>query len=281
MLTKLIKHEFKAVSKLLGILVGFMVVMTLLGALGSFIIAPILDAPRFANANNDTASTIVGILTTVYFLAYALAAFVLAAGTFVYLGVRFYHSMYGNSGYLTNTLPATPIQLITAKLVTAVSWVAASITILFLCVTGLITAILLSFDDFTMAVSMANISSALGEANDALRLIGLSFGLMALLAIVAIVNGVLMMYGACALGQLVKKHRILAAVGFYYAINIALQFVVTVVATVFITMPNALSAVQVPSFRGPAVANLIMMLATGAGLFVLTHFVTAKKLNLE
>ena len=276
MIKKLIKHEFKAVSKLLLIMAAFMVVLTGLGVVGAYFIQP----PFAASPNvHPSAPVWVGL----YFMLYALTAFALTAGTFVYLGIRFYRSMYGNAGYLTNSLPVTPAQLIVAKMLTAICWVSVSIGLLMLSISSLVAAVLSS-----LGIGLGDFWASFVETNNALHAHGLSYTVLALLTLVSVSAAVLMMYGAAALGQLMKKHRILASVGFYFIMSSLLQFIVSI--SLFITLehkyrphgplgrPGRLEAI---SFTEPAVVFIVLTALVAGGLFVLTHYVTKKRLNLE
>jgi hypothetical protein len=291
MLGKLIKHEFKAVWKFLTIMAVFMVVMTLVGVIGSNAIAPIFDNDI---SRNGTHGNIVNILLALYMMTYILTAFLLTAGTYIYLAVRFYQSMYGNQGYLTNTLPTTPLCLLTAKLLTAVSWVIISIVLL----VSSVIALVFSAASAAGVSTEENIWEALMQS---FRSVGVSpflaITLLIILIIVAIFYSILMMYGATALGQLMKKHRILATIGFYFALSMLTNIIMT--TSFAVRSFNTLYIVSGPD--GPIeysygsngldyafnnnIFNMLISIAitfaAAAGLFFLTHYVTSKRLNLE
>lgn len=95
MITKIMKHDFLALRKPLGITVG----LTLLTAILSAIAVSILRTP-------------VGV--TIFLLAFLgmLAAYLVYS---IILLVHYYRSMYGKTGYFTMSIPARPTELFWAK----------------------------------------------------------------------------------------------------------------------------------------------------------------------
>ena len=95
MITKIMKHDFLALRKPLGITVG----LTLLTAILSAIAVSILRTP-------------VGV--TIFLLAFLgmLAAYLVYS---IILLVPYYRSMYGKTGYFTMSIPARPTELFWAK----------------------------------------------------------------------------------------------------------------------------------------------------------------------
>jgi MFS family permease len=283
MLGKLIKHEFKATWKLLTILFAVMGGMTLVGILGSFIMAPLFDSRNTSEAMEITA----GLAVAAYFMIYGLTIFLLSAGTYVYLGIRFYHSMYGKEGYLTNTLPTTPFELITAKMLTAVTWVTASIVLLTGSIFTLIGSIALASGE---TINWREFRAGMREAGAAMREIGLSPGgitiYYALFIIIAIFFSVLMMYGSAALGQLVKKHRILASIGIYFIMSMVISIVSSIISVfaslIVIRQNDSMSYMNLGwNINFFSIITLLITLAGAVGLFFLTHHITSKNLNLE
>ena len=108
MLGKLFKHEFKATAKVLLPLNLVLVLVTIIGMI-------ILNLDIFSG----TAMALVG---AAYLILYILAIFALFIMTYVILMMRFYKSMYSDQGYLTHTLPVSPLALLNTKLLTGVCW---------------------------------------------------------------------------------------------------------------------------------------------------------------
>ena len=113
-LGKLIKYDFSDIGKLIfPFYIG-------LGVTGIGI-----RMLLFALANNGMDEYLKFTLTlfqsTLYFV-YTLVA--IGSVVMLHYGVivRFHRSVYGNEGYLTNTLPISTHQIILAKLITCLSW---------------------------------------------------------------------------------------------------------------------------------------------------------------
>ncbi|MCL2719237.1 MAG: hypothetical protein FWE14_10720 [Lachnospiraceae bacterium] len=303
MLGKLIKYEFKAVWKFLAIAAVFMACLTLVGVIGIHIIYPVEtvyfqydfpgDSAASYTAANASVSIFEGLAAALYTMAYVAGAFLLTAGVGIYLWMRFHNSMYGHQGYLTNTLPTTPAKIIVSKLITAVICFGASV--------------LLFISSIMVLVYAFNSANGLDTTNDLpslaakLREYGISvFGsytLYTLIAISAVVFSILMMYVSSALGQLVKKNRGFAAIGFFFAITMIVNFVITftlVISTwIFSRIDNGVlfrNSMNNNSGNMEYVFRIVnwgifgylaLIILGSAILYYLTHYVTSKRLNLE
>ncbi|MCL2052232.1 MAG: hypothetical protein FWG91_11000 [Lachnospiraceae bacterium] len=283
MLGKLIKHEFKAVGKFLTIVASFMVCLTLVGAIGIYVFTPhlyfYLNGITIDGTQN--LSFFAEIMTSLYVLAYFASAFLLTAGTYIYLWIRFHNSMYGHQGYLTNTLPTTPAKLIMAKMITAVTWVSASILLLIGSIMVLATA--------TANASGAKTNNNLPELAALLRESRISVPwtivLYFSLAVAAIIFSVMMMYGSSALGQLAKKNRVFATLGFYFAMTMVINVVGTFALAVNALIINRDKFGEYfYIFRGINLIGFTFLVLAVVGavlLYFLTYYVTSKRLNLE
>ena len=108
MLGKVMKHEMKATWKVLFPLAMVLVGVTLIGML---------------MMNMQVFETDMGALVGLaMLLLYIIGLIALSVTAFIFLLVRFYHSMYGAEGYLSHTLPVTTFSLINVKLLVAVFW---------------------------------------------------------------------------------------------------------------------------------------------------------------
>ena len=95
MITKIMKHDFLALRKPLGITIG----LTLLTAILAAIIMVIL--------RNDIALLLVTLVFPGLIAAYLVYSIILL--------VHYYRSMYGKTGYFTMSIPARPAELFWAK----------------------------------------------------------------------------------------------------------------------------------------------------------------------
>ena len=118
MLGKLIKHDFLSNARFLGPAYIVMLVIALLGRFVTWLATrkAIMDsvAPAFAHIISLLSS-----LLTVAFVLAPLAILFMAAFWVIY---RFYKNIFTDEGYLMNTLPTRPVNLVFSKLLNALIW---------------------------------------------------------------------------------------------------------------------------------------------------------------
>ena len=111
MLGKLFKHEWKNTYKIGLLMVLIMIGVTVFGCASFF-------TPLWVNGfqNSFTGKlTPIDILGIVFLIFYVISIIGVTYGILIYLGVRFYKSMYTDEGYLTHTLPVTSHHLLLIK----------------------------------------------------------------------------------------------------------------------------------------------------------------------
>ena len=310
MLKKLIKHEFKAVWKFLAMTAVFLACLTIVGVIGVHILYPEAvfypdgypEPGNYIIYESDGTTTVsigkgtfTAMVFSLYIMVYVISAFLLTAGTYIYMWMRFHNSMYGFQGYLTNTLPTTPGKLILSKMITAVTWVSFSIVLMVSSILSLSAAV-------RSASGMERIKTT-GNLFE-LKEYGISiFGtqvLFWLILIAAIFFSVLMMYGSSALGQLAKKNRGFIAVACYFIMTMVLNVASTIALVVgglfynrkgndFFDYNAVAGSEQYINQWRYVVSNinwmcsfyLVLIIIGAVGLYALTHYVTSRKLNLE
>lgn len=288
MLGKLIKYEWKSVSKFCSIALLVLVGISLLGSI--YYISPlwngIMDLEKSGALGEGVIIPFLTGMTS--FFAYILVVVGVMYGAYLYLLIRFYRSMYSNEGYLTHTLPVTPQQLLISKLLVSGIWcliaeVAACLSIFLLCfafIWGLIPAsehhwlMPEIFSSMKMTFEMAGINLV-------------SFGLVVFLsALIGPFTAMSLYFCGITLGQLAKSHRglmaVLGCVGVYFVnwiINFIVQMIVSM-GTMFTMMSRyEYGGVAVMSSVGYYI-QLAVTLAMGVGAFFLTRYIVSKKLNL-
>lgn len=105
MLRKLLKHEFKATARVIPL--TYLAILTCFLILCGFIII-----------NNEFLNSIAMILNILAFTA--TYAIVIVTG--ILLIIRYYRSMYGGEGYLTQSIPVKGHTLVIAKSIVSVVW---------------------------------------------------------------------------------------------------------------------------------------------------------------
>ncbi|MCM1127999.1 MAG: hypothetical protein NC429_16215 [Lachnospiraceae bacterium] len=272
MLGKLMKHEWTSVWKIPTLLIGILLLVTLL--CGATFALPVWD------------SGWIGLPLSAFsmFLMYYMAIIVCSIGTSVYLAVRFYKSMFTDEGYLTHTLPATSHQLLLSKVITMSIWyLIASISIIISIVMLVGSVAFFWMDNFSdIGYAFRSIMHEMAQFSE---LDGL-FGLMVTTAVMIIVStfsGSMTVVGAVSIGQMLRKHRVLGAIGAYFGINMVMQTVSTIV------MFPVMFGVSMSMDESNLISSYILIywiitlisLAVGVGLYFLSEYLIRRQLDLE
>lgn len=210
MLTKLLKHEFRATVRIFAPMYALLILFSLINKL-------CISQPFFQELLGGLPSILVQIGLAV------LVAAVSAMSVIVTIQ-RFYKNLLGDEGYLMHTLPTTPFRLITSKLVVATVWNTLSLLLVLVC--GLYTG--MSWYDFLALpdrfAQVMRIASGVWGINlflVALEILGAAMLLMVYLA--------LMFYISMSLGQLFNKHKLAMSFVAFFLITTAVQIIVTYV----------------------------------------------------
>ncbi len=264
MLIKLFKHEWKATWKLpTGLIVFLMIVSVVAGAT--------FASPVWKSGMEDL-EILLGLVGMLYYFAIIGASL----GIVIYMAVHFYKSMYTDEGYLTHTLPVTSHQLLIAKVLPIIIWSAlAIIGIGFsLCI---FVSMALNYlqPDLTIMEMIASIREAIDE-KVILLLLSIVF-----LGICGLLSGSMMIAGSITIGQLVRKHKILGAIGAYIAISTAVQVFATVVMIPFMSdklyASNSIYDVMTLAYFCIGVGAFVIAVA----LYFISEFIIRRKLNLD
>jgi len=278
----LIKYEFRSGLRYIGIIWPALIVSAAL--LGIVFKVMNIVSPEDPQGIMNIIQLIFDLVFPLLYAAIFIAMIVI---TIFIVILRFYKGLLGDEGYLMHTLPVKPWQLITSKGIVACAVVMISIICAVLSV-----LILVGIDDISGLVTGAKeFFAVLGEEP---RLILVIIEVI-ILAIFGTMASIYHIYAAMAIGQLTGKHRLLASLGAYIAINIAL----TVLATVIIVIGDRLCLdvwisewlwsieasvgmnddgfILVQAGLGAAFAVVIVQLAA---FHVITERILSKKLNL-
>lgn len=274
MLGKLIKHEFRAVSKLLIILHITLLVMTLFERA---IIALNIFQP---------------IPALVYLISgfYLVSLFAVCVATTIYLIYRFYRNMFTDEGYLMHTLPVSANQLILSKLIVAFIWFTIDIIIT---IASIMTMLL-------SETPVSEVFDFLAKTGDLIRTeLHTSPWFLIVLLVLIILFGtickILQVYVSLAIGHLFGKHKILmsfvAYIGVYIVNQIFGVIVIVVGGIVFQwTLPIFIETTANYSPTALDVYHYILFLynisfaitlLSSILFYALTHYILRRKLNLE
>lgn len=279
MLGKLFKHEWIAISRLLVVIHGFILIFAVL----SRILFEVGGGLNVVMA--DGADNILAVIALLMIFAIVLFIFCAAMFTSVYIAYRFYKNVFTDQGYLTNTLPVTPTQIIVSKGLTALLW-----TIIDLAVLAAALLIMFADGEFMSALmpTLVRLISYLAPMPP--------FGWIIL--VMVLLSPFLMiihMYFCVAVGSLVPNHKILGAIGVYIVSYIIVQIISTVIlvvtgfgfsvgsmdsSTANMTGAQAsqyIMGILTPMFLVSVICEIIAIVA----FFLVTKYIMTKKLNLE
>lgn len=291
MLGKLIKHDFRSLSRTL--------VPANIAILGATIIAALgLTFNLRRNYNNVAEGPLMNMLQTISVILIVIMVIAIIAAFFFILFMifqRFYKNFMTSEGYLTFTLPAKTSNLLWSKLITAIIWTAISTLVGILC--------LFIFLTFGTADSGFANTALLKTIGDAFRALGEVYTsgvtviiIEAILFIIAsAVSSILHVYLALIIGGTVsQKHKLGAGIGFYFVINMAMSIISSIVMTVFATSisdsvvisgsthttQEAINSV-VASVQPVYWVMMALLIVFSVAFFILSHYFLKNKLNLE
>lgn len=261
MLGKLIKHEFKDTMRLFLPMFGFLVVLT---PIFSFMMR------IGSNYNPDTENgSALDIVFGSGIVGYMFLLFALMIVTQVLIVIRFYRTMASTEAYLTFTLPAKTGAILFSKWIVSMVWYVVSFIIAAASVlTVLLIATPLTFGDISDAITFV---TRYIELNDCITM--LLFGLLILCSISL---SILRMYVSVMIGQLARTHRIALSIGIYLALSQGLSVVLSLLTIPFFFIIDSINSINV--------LLLLAIIGNGilaAGFYVVTYFLTAKKLNVK
>ena len=271
MFAKLLKHEWKATSKLLGTLS--------LGALGLGLLgAAVLQGIQYSTSKlavETGASFLLTICTLMLMgLYFALIAYVL--GTQIYLIYRFYKTRFTDQGYLTFTLPVSTRSVILSAYVNTLIWMA--ITIVTVAVAVVLAVVLGRLGSTDLADMWERVRLVFEVAQDDFG--GAFIAVSVLGGLLSIASGVMIVMASVTAGAVAaKKHKILAAIGIYYGQGLVLGMLTSAVQ-VFVTFISFSSDFNMTTYILAYSLVYVIQGAWGLGAYFLTKRLADKKLNL-
>ena len=282
MLSRLMKHEFRATGRRMLPTLG---VLALLGVLANLSIR-LLDS--------GVGGTLMRILMGLFVAAFFIGMTVAWVMTLVLMVSRFYRNLLKDEGYLMFTLPTSTHALIWSKLIVSTVWFLATALLIGL-LTFLTAANLgkMNADDFNTAFY------GMREMLDMLYSLGVSRGSLILLlaelvvaSVVACLTTCLHFYAAMGLGQMSADHKGLMSVLAFIGISLAFQIIGStvfsglvktgsvdlVVQSIEDLAQTASGAVRVAN--SAVGSSLLLEVLQGVVLYVITAMSLNKKLNL-
>ena len=215
----LIKYEFRSGLRYIGIIWAALIASALLLGIMLKVMGSV-----FPTDPQGILALMEVLFNLVPPLLYGIIMVAMIVVTIIIVVMRFYKGLLGDEGYLMHTLPVKPWQLITSKGIVASAVVIISIIAIVLSI-----FIIAGIQD--MRGFADGFKEFMGVFGEEPRLILVIIEVI-VLSIFGTMASIYHIYAAMAIGQLTGKHRLLASLGAYIAINIALTVLATVIIVV-------------------------------------------------
>lgn len=275
MLRKQIKYDFKALMRILLPLFGGVLALSLLGAVALRI------TTGMTSANSSITGTVFTFVATFFVMIAAILVMSCTLITLLIAALRYYRDLTCDEGYLTFTLPVTPGSILTSKLITGF------VSVLISLIVTLISLLLLLYIG---TADLPELFTAIREGLSALfmqlasgwdGLCTLCFVLAVMTVLVCIVQTLLTVYTSITLGsKFTRKYRLLAAVAFYFMLNLILNILeIPVISLLYFQNYNVSDPLLV--LTRLIGIQLIYMAVISVVCFMVTRRLLSKNLNLE
>ena len=277
MILKLFKYDFMNIGKKL---IPFYIAALVIGIINRFLLLT-TDISRMERENNFLAM----FGSPLLYFAYFVVVFGIFCMTVFVIITRYSSSIYGNEGYLTNTLPLKPSQIIWAKLINFLIWIFISYFIIFVSM-----FILFPFEFF-----IRNIIKDTEFYQDLNTMVKEFFSskyiFMSILQLIynllAHVQSILIIFLSIAIANLFKSYKVVVGVIAFFIISIIFSFIGASVTY------STISNLDVPviygdadptiflSLRNGSITSILYSLISSVLLFFGVHYLHTHNLNLE
>lgn len=288
MLGKLFKHEWKCTWKVGGMMLLGLVLVSFFGWFS-------FQAPMWravADPGHYSGISVWDLLSFGTLFMYIIMLIGLNYGIIIYMGVRFYKTMYTDEGYLTHTLPVSKHQILVSKILNSGLWTILMMIGIELSVVILVLSMIGAFipEGYTWADLWREIEPELGYMNEMFRdIIGMSmngyFWMMLVFSLISPFCSMIILFGAISIGQLFTKHRVLMAIVSYVGIMIVANIITSTVQSIFSVNQMSRSVsdnVLVGGYVNMSVwLSMTFSIVEAAILYFVSYYVTTRKLNME
>ncbi|MFV0527134.1 MAG: hypothetical protein ACK5MN_00205 [Lachnospiraceae bacterium] len=265
MLGKLFKQEWKSVSKSLLL---FHIIILVVAILGRILIEAI--------SNVSSGDIILGIFFSVFVIMVVSVMFL----TFIFLSIRYYRNIYTVQGYLTNTLPVSPAQIVWSKAFTFFIWIILDC----LFIIGALAILFISPETMQLiGEAFAAISKYISVNS-----MPVTVYLVILVMIISTVASIFQMYFCISIGNLFTNHKVLGSILTYFGTYTVLQIVYTILIVIFAASSTATdTSAEIMFTSASSSINLFLIIFAILNLvlfgifYVGNHLILTKKLNLE
>ncbi|MBR1758708.1 MAG: hypothetical protein IJ744_08275 [Lachnospiraceae bacterium] len=282
MLSKVLKYENKAMSRIMLPLYAALLASTLVTG-----ILLLISKVRLYNEDNfsyyltqpDAVSRILEIMTTVFMISFFVLIAAVCVATFIVILLRFNKSCLGDEGYLTFTLPVSIDDQLWGRILASAIWSLLSLIVVFLSIILLIASAGLLPDFFEGFI-------------DGLKELFATEGVVGFLVqfvcsmLVSLITAPIACFFCLTLGQLIMpKHRIAGAFIVYFGLSFIEQILVSFLGYFGLKGDYLIDFMLENDFmtimRGTLWYELISLLITGTIFYLVTRHILKNRLNLE
>lgn len=278
MLGKVIKYEFKEMK--------FILVAAAIGLAVITAIALCLEVIPVWIFGSNTVTTNVWAMffINIIFIGYVFIRIASGIGMNVYMGFRFYKTMYSGIGYFTNALPIKRNELILGKVITAV--IIQSIVTAMIFVSGalILFGFIVSQDGFgDLMLYIARLTGGIANGY-IIGNYGIPLGVffIAVTSITHIISITMLLFLSTSLGQLFNSNRILMSIIAFIALTKVFSAINAIINFIEIILSGD-NYIHIGS-----ITNVITMILTMAQnitiaiiAYTISHYIIKNKLNLE
>ena len=277
MILKLFKYDFMNIGKKL---IPFYIAALVIGIINRFLLLT-SDISRLEREENFLAMFGSPLL---YFAYFAVVFGIFCMTVFVII-TRYSSSIYGNEGYLTNTLPLKPSQIILAKLINFLIWIFISYFVIFVSL-----FILFPFEFFIR--NIIKDSEFYQDLNTIVKeFFNSKYIFISILQLIynffAHVQSILIIFLSIAIANLFKSYKVVVGVIAFFIISIIFSFIGASVTY------STISNLDVPviygdtdptiflSLRNGTITSILYSFISSVLLFFGVHYLHTHNLNLE
>lgn len=276
MLSKLLKYDFRALFKYWWIIALSSVGLS---AVGGISLKIFLDSAITDENPLITILAFFGLIITVL----GLSAFLMATEIFIY--VRFYQNLFSDEGYLTFTLPVRRRDILNSKIISGL--VVNFLTVLLL-VADILGILIIGLDRDTLYVTYESIKLLVTGTVEFVGAWCIVYVIEAIIGLffLSVASYLLTLICITFAAVIAKKHKVFAAIGFYYVTSAVISFVGQM-AFMFgsISLAGILEKLPEGSYFGVlSLMVLSLVLCVGAiavALYSVEHYLLDRKLNLS
>ena len=289
MLLKFFKHDFKSLSRF-----GVPALLIIAGALllGCIDISTLSVFLKNDVLENSSLAPFASVFTSLGLGISFISLYAAVITVTVMIYVRFYKTMVSDEGYLTMTLPVTPAKILLGKLISAILWiliVAAACLLAFAGAAGLYLRLLVPAEDAETLFEIfeyffdAIKDYYVGSGNN------VSIVLYAVNILISQISGMLLGFTSILFGGCVaRKHKVLAAIGFYFGLNLVNQIISGVISLINSLIITSSAAGTTKSFvEGDGaystlyfVMIILLNVILAVAYFLSSRYIIARKMNL-